>query len=131
MAHLHRSVDEYNNPRGLYHGDLHGVSYPNFPHFLWLTSDQQNLLVDESESGQPVLWITDFGLSGDTARGHMMQASIITQRFFILAPELFRYFEKNEIQCTEERMCLMRSADIYSLGIVAYWVMNSPMWTLL
>jgi hypothetical protein len=84
--------------------------------------------VDESEDGEPKLWIIDFGLSGETVGNQSKQASMVTQQILYLAPELYYYMDKEGDSFKDERMALMLPADIYSLGILLYKVGNPSKW---
>ena len=71
----------------------------------------------------PILWITDFGLSGNAAGPRTQQATFITERPYIRAPELYSYFQDPQPgeQTTEEQV-MMQMADVFSFGVVVYYV---------
>jgi hypothetical protein len=77
-------------------------------------------LVDNKPgTNDPVLWLIDFGLAGDIKGGRKLQATHVTHRVYIRAPEMTQYIEEGSVA---ERIPSMQQADIYSLGVVIFWV---------
>jgi hypothetical protein len=91
---------------------------------MYCLESKQNLLVNQDNSSdRPILWISDFGLSGIVQGTQENQSSIITERCFIMAPEVYKLQTQTSEEGSKE---LMQRGDVFSFAVVVFYVSSDP-----